>query len=68
MVSMAALTRGEITELADLLRGLIAMVDTGEMTATTAMRYRLEGAVATLDAVLGRSTAGTLGASEQRGC
>ncbi len=47
-----SLTRGEIGELADRLRGLIAMTEDGEMTATTAMTYRLEGAVAALDAVL----------------
>jgi hypothetical protein len=55
MVFMAArpLTRGEISELADRLRGLIAMVDNGEMSASTAMRYRLQGAVVALEAVLG---------------
>jgi hypothetical protein len=53
MVSMAALTRGEIRELADRLRDLIATVDNGEMSATTAMRYRLQGAVMALEAVLG---------------
>jgi hypothetical protein len=56
MVSMAALTRGEIGELADRLRGLIAMVDNGEMTASTAMRYRLEGAAVALEAVLGQDS------------
>jgi len=47
------LTLREIGELADRLRGLIAMVDNGEMSASAAMKYRLEGAVAVLDAVLG---------------
>jgi hypothetical protein len=51
-----ALTRSEIAELADRLRGLIAMVDNGEMSATTAMTYRLQGAVVALDAVLGRES------------
>ncbi len=46
------LTRREIGELADRLRGLIAMVDNGDMSASAAMKYRLEGAVAVLDAVL----------------
>ena len=55
MVCMAThvLTRGEIAELADRLRDLIAMVDNGEMSATKAMRYRLEGGVSALEAVLG---------------
>ncbi len=51
------LTRGEIAELADRLRGLIAMVDNGEMTASTAMRYRLEGAVVALEVAVGRNPA-----------
>ena len=49
------LTRREITELGNRLRGLIAVVDEGEMTATTAMTYRLQGAVTALDAVSGSS-------------
>jgi len=50
------LTRTEITELADRLRGLIAMVDNGDMSASTAMSYRMQGAVVALDAVLGRNS------------
>ena len=50
------LTRGEIGELADQLRDLITMTESGEMTATTAMTYRLQGAVVALDAVLGHKT------------
>jgi hypothetical protein len=48
------LNPGEIVELADRLRALLYMVDKSESTATTAMMYRLEGAGAALDAVLGR--------------
>jgi hypothetical protein len=47
------LTRAEVAELADRLRGLIDMIEAGEMSATTAMTYRLKGAVVALDAVLG---------------
>jgi hypothetical protein len=50
------LTRREIAELADRLRGLIAIIEADEMSATTAMTYRLQGAVTALDAVLGHST------------
>ena len=32
------------------------MTESGEMTATTAMTYRLQGAVVALDAVLGHKT------------
>jgi hypothetical protein len=51
-----ALTRGEIAELADRLRGLIAMVEADEMTASTAMTHRLQGAVVVLEAVLGHDS------------
>jgi len=47
------LTRGEIAELADRLWVLINMIDAGEMSATTAMTYRIQGAVVALEAVLG---------------
>jgi hypothetical protein len=33
------------------------MVENGEMSATTAMTYRLEGAVAALDAAMGHDSA-----------
>ena len=53
--AMAAhpLTRCEISELADRLHGLLDMIAVDEMTATTGMTYRLQGAVVALDAVLG---------------
>jgi hypothetical protein len=49
------LTRGEIRELANRLRGLLDMVDAGEMSATTGMTYRVQGAVTALEAVLDRN-------------
>lgn len=49
------LTRGEIAELTNRLQGLLAMVDEDELSTTTAMRYRLQGAVVALEAVLGRA-------------
>lgn len=48
------LTRAQTTAMADHLRSTLAAIDAGELTASTAMRYRLEGAVSALDAVLGR--------------
>jgi hypothetical protein len=50
------LTRGEITELAGRLHGLLEMIAVDELTATTGMTYRLQGAVVALDAVLGRDS------------
>jgi hypothetical protein len=50
------LTRGEITELADRLHGLLEMIAVDEMTATTGMMYRVQGAVVALDAVLGQDS------------
>ena len=50
------LTRTEMTELAVRLRDLLGIVDAGELTATTGMTYRLQGAVAALDAALGRDS------------
>lgn len=56
--AMAArpLTRAEITELAGRLHGLLDMIAVGEMTASTGMTYRLQGAVVALDAALGRDS------------
>jgi len=60
------LTRGEIGELADRLRGLIAMVDNAEMTASTAMSYRLQGAVTALEVVLGSGCSSLADSFEER--
>jgi len=48
------LTRAEIVSLADQLRGLLAQLDARSLDASTATRYRIQGAVAALDAALGR--------------
>jgi hypothetical protein len=50
------LTRAEVAELAGRLHCLLAMIDTGRVTASSGMRYRLQGAVVALEAVLGRSS------------
>jgi hypothetical protein len=47
------LTRAEVAELADRLRGLLAMVNEDRLGATTGMTYRMQGAVTALDEVLG---------------
>jgi len=49
-----ALKRSEIEELARSLQGLLELVESGEMDASAAATYRLEGAVRVLDIVLGR--------------
>ena len=46
-------TRGEISELAGRLHGLLDMIAVDELTATTGITYRLQGAVVAQDAVLG---------------
>lgn len=40
-------------ELSALLVGLLAAIDSGEMSASAATRYRIEGAVAALDVLAG---------------
>jgi hypothetical protein len=47
------LQRHDIEQLSDMLQGLLKAIEDGKMTASTATRYRLEGAVAPLGAVLG---------------
>jgi hypothetical protein len=54
-VSARPLNRREIAELADRLRALIAMIEADQMSATTAMTYRIQGAATALDAVVGKS-------------
>lgn len=43
----------DIEQLAVMLQGLLTAIEEGEMTASTATRYRIEGAVVALGAVLG---------------
>lgn len=43
----------EVAAIAESLRRLLAVVESGEMTASTATTYRLEGALAALEAVTG---------------
>lgn len=50
------LSRAQTTALAEQLRRALVAIDAGELTASTATRYRLEGAVSALDAVLGVSS------------
>jgi len=56
------LNRAEVTDLADRLRGFLDMIDEDKLSATTGMTYRLQGAVAALDAVLG--TAAPVGGND----
>ena len=43
----------DVEELSAMLQGILRAIEDGEMTASTATRYRIEGAVAALGAVLG---------------
>jgi hypothetical protein len=56
-MSPRPLARAEVAELADRLRGLLDMVNEDKLSATTAMTYGIEGAVTTLDRVLGSESA-----------
>jgi transcription elongation GreA/GreB family factor len=51
-----SLTRAEVIALASDLRDMLDKIESGELDATTAMRHRIEGAIAVLDVVLGRAT------------
>jgi len=62
-----ALTRAEVTALADELERMLATIEDGEIDATTAMRHRIEGALAVLDVVLGRSPRASFGLADSRG-
>jgi hypothetical protein len=56
MTMSKALSRAEIAALADDLRTMLATIEAGDLDATTAMRHRIEGALAVLDVVQGRSS------------
>lgn len=43
----------KIEQLSAMLRGILREIEDGKMTASSAARYRLEGAVVALAAVLG---------------
>jgi hypothetical protein len=49
------LNRNEIMSIADSLLDLKRQIDEGRLDATTAMRYRIDGAIVALDLVLGKS-------------
>jgi len=54
MTTSRPLTPPELSDLADRLRTMLAAVESGGLDATTAMRYRLEGALSALEMALGR--------------
>lgn len=49
------LSRAKVAALADDLRRMLATIEAGDLDATTAMRHRIEGALAVLEVVQGRS-------------
>ena len=49
------LTRSEVVALATDLTRMLDQIKAGDLDATPAMRHRIEGAVAVLDVVQGRS-------------
>jgi hypothetical protein len=53
-MSRGRLTPEQTAHLADQLEALLACLDADEMSASAATRYRIEGAVAALQAVSGR--------------
>ncbi len=50
-----SLTRAEVIALAADLQTMLAKIESGELDATAAMRHRIEGAVAVLDVIQGRT-------------
>ena len=63
-MSERRLNRAEVTALAEDLKRMLATIEGGEIDATTAMRYRIEGALAVLEVVLGRSPRAAFGLIE----
>jgi len=49
------LTRAQVQALAEDLRALLDQIETGDLQATASMRNRIEGAIAVLDVVQGRT-------------
>jgi len=49
------LTRAEVAALSEDLRQMLDRVEGGDLDATTAMRYRIEGALAVIEVIQGRS-------------
>jgi hypothetical protein len=50
-----SLTTAQTAALAEDLEKMLDLIKSGELNATVAMRHRLEGAVAVLDVVQGRT-------------
>jgi hypothetical protein len=55
MTMSRPLSRAEVAALTDDLREMLATIEAGNLDATTAMRYRIEGALAVLEVVQGRA-------------
>lgn len=51
-----SLSVADIEALAEQTEALLRRIGSDELTASTATKYRLEGALAALEAVLGRSS------------
>ena len=51
-----SLTKAEIAALSSDLRAMLERIEAGDLDATTAMRHRIEGAIAVLEVVRGRAT------------
>jgi hypothetical protein len=51
------LTRQQTADLVESIRKLLAAIDADEVSASTATRYRLEGALGALEEVLGERSA-----------
>ncbi|WP_298207453.1 hypothetical protein [Ferrimicrobium sp.] len=45
--------RSEVEKLAESVGAVLGAIESGELTSTPSMRYRLEGALVALHAVLG---------------
>ena len=47
------MNQAELTAVADTLRRLLGAVEAGELTASAAMTYRLQGALIVIEALIG---------------
>jgi hypothetical protein len=50
-----ALTKSEISSLAEEMRQLLSAIESGDLEASVAMRHRIEGALTVLQVVTGES-------------
>lgn len=66
LVTLSGFTPGELADAAPVLRRVLAQVAAGDLTMSDASRRRLEGAIATLEALTGLLRSGWLSEAAER--